>query len=240
MTGRIEESLTMKPRSIAPIVAAAVVALGLGYAVRAARADGIPATSALSYAGVLEDPTGPVNGPHNIGVSLYDAASGGHLLCEAASAEVTVVAGHFGVPLPDDCTASVGANPDVWLDVFVDGSDTGRTKIGAVPYAAEAAHAVEASHAATADQATGALQQAVTTLQQQVASLQAAPAPLVHADKIDAVPGDPWYSNCNSSSGAAASACALMAHYTCVKHGYKSGWFEGDTLNGHWGIVCVE
>jgi hypothetical protein len=31
-----------------------------------------------------------------------------------------------------------------------------------------------------------------------------------------------------------------MAHYTCMKDGYKSGWFEGDSQGGHWGIVCVK
>jgi hypothetical protein len=210
----------MKPRSTAAVATvAAVLALGLGYTLRAARADGIPAKGALSYAGVLEDANGPVNGPHNIGVSLYGAATGGMALCEAPSAQVSVVGGHFSVALPDACTTIVHASADVWVDVLVDGSDTGRTKIGAVPYAAEAAHAVEATHAAAADTATGAL---------------------VAVDKVDAVPGDPWYTNCNSSMGSSAGFCGLMAHYTCINHGYKSGWFEGDSANGHWGIVCVK
>ena len=35
---------------------------------------------------------------------------------------------------------------NVWADVLVDGSDTGRTPIGAVPYAVEANHAVNATN----------------------------------------------------------------------------------------------
>jgi hypothetical protein len=130
------------------------LAAGLGYALRAA-ASGIPSTSALAYAGVLEDAAGPINGEHNIQVILYDATAGNDL-CQSTSTAINVIDGHFSVPLPNGCTTAAGANPNIWIDVLVDGSDTGRTKIGAVPYAVEANHAVNADNATNATNATNA------------------------------------------------------------------------------------
>jgi hypothetical protein len=86
---------------------------------------------------------------HNIQVILYDAVTAGNNLCQTASASMNIVNGRFAVQLPDTCTAAVGANSSAWVDVLVDGSDTGRTKLGAVPYA------VEANHAASASSVTG-------------------------------------------------------------------------------------
>jgi len=93
---------------------------------------------------------------YNILLILYDAATAGNNLCQSASVALTLANGHFSVPLPDACTTAIGANPSVWVDVLVDGSDTGRTKIGAVPYAVEANHAVNATNATTATNATSA------------------------------------------------------------------------------------
>jgi hypothetical protein len=134
------------------LVGSVVVALAAvaGYTIRSASAGGIPAASALSYAGVLEDANGPISGNHNIQVSLYDAAANGNLLCQTASTPVSVANGHFNAQLPNACTTAVAATSSVWVDVIVDGSDTGRTPIGAVPYAVEASHAVNATNASTA------------------------------------------------------------------------------------------
>jgi hypothetical protein len=136
-----------------------VMSLGLataaGYAIRAA-ASGVPASNALSYAGVLEDSNGPINGSHNILLILYDAATAGNNLCQSAPLSLNVQNGHFSVQLPEACTTAVGANPNVWIDVLVNGADTGRTKIGAVPYAVEANHAVNADNATNAMNATSA------------------------------------------------------------------------------------
>ena len=142
-------------------VASLLLAAGLGYAIRAG-ASGIPSTNALTYAGVLEDANGPITGMHNVQVVLYDAATAGNNLCQTSSTALVIEDGHFSVQLPDACTTATGANPNVWVDVLVDGSDTGRTKIGAVPYAVEANHApkadnaTNAGHASTADTATNA------------------------------------------------------------------------------------
>jgi hypothetical protein len=154
------------------------LAAGFGYAVRSARAAGIPASKALSYSGVLQDANGPVTGMHNIQVTLYDAVTAGNQLCQVPSAPFTVASGRFTVQLPDACTTAVGANPSAWIDVVVDGADTGRTPIGAVPYAVEANHAVNATNAtnattaATANAAGGTLASNVSALQSSVATLQ--------------------------------------------------------------------
>ena len=151
----------MKSRK--PVVGgiAAVVLVALGYALRAA-ASGIPAANALTYAGVLEDANGPVNATHNVQIALFDAAMAGNSLCQSTTLTLPIVDGHFSVQLPDACTAAVGANANVWADVLVDGSDTGRTKLGAVPYAVEANHAVAADNASNP---TGGLASTISTLQ---------------------------------------------------------------------------
>jgi hypothetical protein len=164
-------------------IASLGLAAGLGYAIRA-RASGVPSTGALSYAGVLDDANGPISGSHNIQVVLYDAAAGGNNLCQTTSSAINVANGQFSLLLPDTCTAAVAGNPNVWVDVFVDGADTGTTKIGAVPYAVEANHtsnadnatnATNATTAATANAAGGTLASTLSAIQGQVAALQAPP-----------------------------------------------------------------
>jgi len=132
----------------------------LGYWASRARASGIPATGALTYSGTLTNPDGsPVTGQQNILIQLYTAATGGTAACASQPAAVTPVAGTFQVALGDDCTTLVHNNTDLWVDVLVNGAPVGRTKLGAVPYAVEAAHAASAT---TATMATTA--QTATTL----------------------------------------------------------------------------
>ena len=133
-------------------VGALGLAVASGYGIRAA-ASGIPASHALTYVGELDNPSGAITGTHNIQVLLYDAATGGTSLCQSAAAPINVANGRFSVQLPDACTSVVAANPNAWVDVLVDGSDVGRTPIGAVPYAVEANHAVSADNAVNASSA---------------------------------------------------------------------------------------
>jgi hypothetical protein len=80
---------------------------------------------------------------------------------------VTPVAGRFQLALPD-CQAAVGASPDLWLEAIVDGKSLGRTKLGAVPYAIEASHAVSAD---SADGASGALATRLDAVEKNVEAL---------------------------------------------------------------------
>jgi hypothetical protein len=221
--------------------------VGLGYALRAF-ASGAPTTDVLSYAGVLEDGSGPAGGNYNIQVFLYDAATAGNILCQTTTAPIQVIDGHFSVPLPAACVTAVGTTADTWVDVLVEGSDTGRTKIGAVPYAVEAAHAVNADNATSAGaigQALAAAQNSITSLQTAVSALQSAPKPLTTAVRANATSANPYYTDCvnqtlSSGDSFLVGACPRMAHYACTAAGYATGWFEGDISGGNVGISCVK
>jgi hypothetical protein len=113
------------------------------YVTRAG-AGGIPATGALVYSGVLEDANGaPITGSKEIRLDLYEAATAGTVQCTVTQT-VALAGGHFQIPLPDTCTQAVQARPDLWIQVTVGGESLGRTKLGAVPYAVEAASASNA------------------------------------------------------------------------------------------------
>lgn len=117
--------------------------IGLLGALRAARATGIPASGALVYSGTVTDASGkPLASPQSIGVTVYDAASGGKKVCAQSAQNIEIDAGgHFQVSMPDACTSAVAAQPDLWVEISVDGSGLGRSKIGAVPYAVSAGDA---------------------------------------------------------------------------------------------------
>jgi hypothetical protein len=137
-------------------------AVSLAYFAGRARAAGIPATTPMTYSGVLTDMAGtPLTGSKNIQIQFWDAATAGNSTCMVGPASQMLNAGAFQVALPDTCTAAVHGSPDQWVEVFVDGASLGRTKLGAVPYAVEAdkaksaATAAQATSAATATDATG-------------------------------------------------------------------------------------
>jgi hypothetical protein len=120
-------------------------------------ANGIPATAAMTYSGTLEDPSGaPLGGTKSIGLTFWDQAANGTSQCSVPPSQLALDQGRFDIILPDTCTAAVKANPDLWIEITVDGASLGRSKAGAVPYAVEAAHAVNSDTAANATNATKA------------------------------------------------------------------------------------
>lgn len=136
------------------VLAAGVVA---GYSIQRARAAGIPSMQPMTYSGVLTNDAGtPLTGPKNIQISVYNMATAGTLLCTVGPSAIALSNGGFQIPLPDTCTSAIHANPDAWIEVFVDGASLGRTKLGAVPYALEADHARAADSATNATNATTA------------------------------------------------------------------------------------
>ena len=141
----------MKSRKLSLLGVVSLAALAgaiVGYSVEHARAAGIPATTALTYSGVLTDASGvPLTGSKNIQIQLSDMT--GAVACTVGPTAITLKAGSFSLPLLDACTTAVHANPDLWVEVFADGSSLGRTKLGAVPYAVEAAHAKSADSTGT-------------------------------------------------------------------------------------------
>jgi hypothetical protein len=113
-------------------------------------AGGVPATSALTYSGTLQDSSGAaLTGQHNVEVKLWAALSGGTPLCDSGAQTLMLTAGRFNIALPDTCTAAIDANRDTWSEVYVEGASLGRAKLGAVPYAIEAAHATSADNVVT-------------------------------------------------------------------------------------------
>jgi hypothetical protein len=122
---------------------ASLVGLGLATVIAAfyvgkARAAGIPDADALTYTGYLEEGAGaPLSGTFAIDVTFYGSADGDDLLCTGGVDDFELRSGRFQVPLPD-CVAAIKANPNIWVDVQVDGASLSRTKLGAVPFAVEA------------------------------------------------------------------------------------------------------
>lgn len=138
----------MKARTMGALALSGALLLALGYRVGRARADGIPRTTPLLYGGFLEEGGAPVTGTRDITLRLWDAASGGLLACaETTAAATPVTAGEWRVAIDASCVEAVRRSPDLWVETLVGGTSFGRTKIGAVPYAVEAARAAGASGA---------------------------------------------------------------------------------------------
>ncbi len=137
--------LTMK-YARAMVGTAAVVAMGLAYAIGRAHADGIPTSHPMYYAGTLDNAGVPVEGMQDITIRVWTAATGGTLACAETDAPGTTVAGgQFRVAIDDSCTAAVEMTPDLWVETLVGGTSFGRSKIGAVPFAVEAQRAATPS-----------------------------------------------------------------------------------------------
>lgn len=122
----------------------AVAAIGSAYFLGRARAAGVPTTTPLTYSGTLTDTSGvALTGSKNLQVQFWDMATAGNVVCTTGSAAQMLINGGFSIALPDPCVAVIHSTQDVWAEVLVDGASTGRTKIGAVPYALEADSAVK-------------------------------------------------------------------------------------------------
>jgi hypothetical protein len=137
---------------IAGLLAGAVL-LGLAAVrIQTGHAEGIPTMNPLFYAGTLTDMDKPVDGTRRIQLSLWSVESGDPVagrLCLMPGVDLTITAGHFRLPLSPECLAVVRATPDVFVELgVVENGETmafPRRKIGAVPFAIEAARASEAA-----------------------------------------------------------------------------------------------
>jgi microcystin-dependent protein len=134
-----------------------VLLLGAGlYAAVKVAADGIPSRQPFYYSGQLSEGGAPITGSRKLTINLWadaDARDGERPLC-ATRADVTLADdGRFRVPLADGCKAEVQSHADTYVEVVVDGASLGRSKVGAVPYAAEAerASSAAAAHGALAE-----------------------------------------------------------------------------------------
>ena len=118
---------------------AAVIATSalVSYMAAPALAGGLPSTNPLFYSGFLTDKAGkPLSGSKNISVALWDAASGGKQQCATSPIAKTLTRGRFRVTLVKSCVTAIQDYNELWVEVVVDGTSMGRTKIGAVPFVA--------------------------------------------------------------------------------------------------------
>jgi hypothetical protein len=151
------------------LIAAVACGLGLlgGYRLHVL-AEGAPADPSLFYAGTIEQDGVPASGEFTITLRVYDIEGGE--MCEVQS-EAEVDAGRFRIDA-SACADALRGEADAWAEVSFQGSDgivreiEGRSKIGAVPYALEADHAVSASSA------EGALASSLQALTDRVKALE--------------------------------------------------------------------
>jgi len=123
-----------------------VVGALTGYWLGAVLAEGIPATGALQYAGTLTEGGTAVDGFRDMTVRLWSHESSTdlatYLQCETIRTGTPVDQGRFTVVLDDDCTDATKRFRDLWVEISVGGATFPREKLGAVPFAAEAANGV--------------------------------------------------------------------------------------------------
>src|SRR2546421_1079101 len=116
------------------------------FALGRAGAEGIPSKDPLFYSGTLIDNGVPMNGLRTIIVTLWDdeqSTDVAHRRCQSSSPAMMVTNGRFRVPLDPACVTAFQQNRDLWAQVFVDATTMARQKVGAVPYALQAAHAAD-------------------------------------------------------------------------------------------------
>ncbi len=131
------------------LLAAGLVAVG--YKQMRAHADGVPTMNPMTYSGTLEDGGQPVAGSRNFRLTLWDdprSTDSSRMRCVTTAPNTPVTAGRFQVALDNSCTPVVFASPNLWVELEVNGSPLPRTRIGAVPFALEAARAADLSPAA--------------------------------------------------------------------------------------------
>jgi hypothetical protein len=132
----------MSPKQWIVIVS---ISAGLGY-MGGTRAAGIPASTPMTFSGIVQADGVPVTTDTTVRVRLFAALQGGNDLCETSDVVTPDAQGRFSLALIDDCTDVVSANSTLFAEVQI-GSEvlTPRQPLGAVPYAVEAKKASEAS-----------------------------------------------------------------------------------------------
>lgn len=227
----------MKPRLRVAISLTAAMAVGAAASlvVQHVRAAGAPESGSLTYSGQLALVDGSVvSGPKNIGLALFDAATAGTRVCDAPSTSITVTAGRFAVPLPDVCVTAIKANPNLWVEVQVDGGAISRSKLAAVPYAIEASRAVSALTASSATVAASA----------EVAA-KLAEGPISGGLQFFNVPGTAITTPCVATSGVGYVDCTCPAGTYVVSGGGDAGQATGKIVResrpvaaNAWRVTC--
>jgi microcystin-dependent protein len=119
------------------ISAAATLAIAVGYHVRGARASGIPTTNTLAYTGTLLNGGQPDDGQHFIQLNLWLTGASSPACTTPAASKTQLSSGRFTIPLDPSCVPVIHQNPNVQVEVVIDGGSMGKTPLSAVPYAVE-------------------------------------------------------------------------------------------------------
>ena len=232
-------------------LAGGLLAVGLiaGYCAHVL-AEGAPTDQPLFYSGTLEVDGMPASGEYTVIMTLHDAATAGNELCGTES-KTMVDAGRFRIDA-SDCAEAVADEPDAWVAVRFKGSDgvehaiPERAKIGAVPYAMEAQHAVSASSP------SGALATTIQQLTERVNALEArAPrtsAFLAYKTTAQTIPDNPPNSSprivvfdnevfdenseYNPATGRFTAKAAGLYEFSCT-----IAWNAGANSNGTWEVA---
>jgi hypothetical protein len=164
-------------RRALPYAAVCIASIAATAIALRASAAGIPDADVLTYTGYLEGADGvPLTDTHSISVRFWASATGGKALCTGELASVALISGRFQVPLPEDCVEAVKGNPSLFVDVQVDGSSLGRSKLGAVPYSLESGRA---------SLAAGALEERLAAIEAQLAPRSSSGA---HMSAVQSIP----------------------------------------------------
>ncbi len=169
-------------------LATLVLVLG-GYVLHGARAEGIPSAPSMYYSGTLEEGGVAVQGQRQMSLRLFDGPSeDAEKLCESipnatggAPGKVTVNGGRFRFEVQqvqdgvDLCAKAVREHPELYAELVVNGEPFARSRIGVVPFAIEAEHAVYAEHAVHAEHADSAANGLDTRISKIESSLLRAP-----------------------------------------------------------------
>jgi hypothetical protein len=254
--------MVFSSRSLLAAACLSSISLAAGYSLRV-WAEGAPTLKPLFYSGTLESAGRLASGAHTIVLRLFDAETAGQQLCVSETTKAPVEAGRFRVEVSADCVGAMQKSPDVWAALRFTGPDgvphelPDRTKIGAVPYALEAQHALRADLATSATNAANAMEAAHAKSADTAARATSADSATqatncANADKAKSVevhghhavladnPADGWFGQCFNNAGNVALACALMANRWCTSHGYAGGWYVGESDGTTRLVNCIK
>ena len=221
------------------LVLVAGLALAAGYGLHVL-AEGAPTLKPLFYSGTLEASGKLASGDHTITLTFFDAEMAGNAVCKSETVNAPVTAGRFRVEVSAECVAALKNQPDVWVGLKFAGPDGVpheiplRTKIGAVPFAMEAQHAVSASSAASAAGTLAATLQSVaqrlTTLEQPQTHFYEGAFATPTAWEADLIYNKNYKRFCDALGKQYVSASELVHHYHSSRangYFYKDWYYVG-------------
>jgi hypothetical protein len=216
----------------------------VGFGMRGVLAGGIPQVRPLLYSGTLLANGQPVNDPgRSLTVNLWAGATpqvGEIPLC-TTTVTTPVIDGQFRLPLGMGCKAAINAHPDSFAEV-VDGTTSfGRSKIGAVPYAVEADHAVAADSAMSAANATHATSADTATNATSAGAANVVANSAFRVEKACDPVRTSGATDCICAANEVAISGGAFAGGSLAINASQQGLSYGDVLGARvWRLSCVD